>query len=60
MNKRFLHCILIVEAISAACQPVKYADKYGFLPENDAMANSSALQKCLDGGGKIRVRKAGT
>ena len=60
MNKRFLHCILIVAAISAACQPVKYADKYGFLPENDAMANSAALQKCLDGGGKIRVRKAGT
>ena len=60
MNKRFLHCILIVAAISAACQPVKFADKYGFLPENDAMANSAALQKCLDGGGKIRVRKAGT
>ena len=38
---------------------VKYADRYGFLPENDAKTNSEALQSCLDGGGKIRVRKPG-
>ena len=38
---------------------VKYADKYGFLPDNDPIANSEALQRCLDGGGKIHVRKAG-
>ena len=42
-----------------ACSPVKYADSYGFLPGTDALANSEALQKCLDGGGRIRVRKAG-
>ena len=38
---------------------VKYADRYGFLPENDAKTNSEALQSCLDGGGTIRVRKPG-
>ena len=38
---------------------VKYADKYGFLPDNDPIANSEALQRCLDGGGTIHVRKAG-
>ena len=30
-----------------------------FLPGNDAMANSEAFQHCLDGGGKIVVRKEG-
>ena len=51
--------ILLLLAVTVACEPVKYADRYGFLPENDAPANSDALQKCLDGGGKIRVRKTG-
>ena len=44
---------------AAACEPVKYADRYGFLPGNDALSNTEAFQKCLDGGGKVRVRKAG-
>ena len=43
--------------VLSAC--AKYADRYGFLPENDAVTNSEALQKCLDGGGKIKVRKPG-
>ena len=38
---------------------VKYADRFGFLPGNDATANTEALQRCLDGGGAIHVRKAG-
>ena len=42
-----------------ACQNVKYADCFGFLPENDALTNSEALQRCLDGGGRIVVRKPG-
>ena len=42
-----------------SCTPVKYADRYGFLPDNDALANSEAFQRCLDGGGTIRVRKKG-
>ena len=46
--------------LAVACTPVKYADRYGFLPENDALTNSEALQRCLDGGGKIHVRKPGT
>ena len=45
--------------LSCACQKVKYADRFGFLPENDALANSEALQRCLEGGGRIVVRKPG-
>jgi hypothetical protein len=56
---RITRLIILFLAVAAACEPVKYADRYGFLPENDAPANSDALQKCLEGGGKIRVRKAG-
>ena len=54
--------ILILAAallLSAACQKVKYADRFGFLPGNDALANSEAFQRCLDGGGRIVVRKPG-
>ena len=54
--------ILILAAavvLAAACQKVKYADTFGFLPGNDALANSEALQRCLDGGGRIVVRKPG-
>ena len=43
----------------SACRDVKYADRYGFLPDNDAVANSEAFQRCLDGGGVIRVRRPG-
>ena len=57
---RITRLILIMLVMVVACQPVKYADRYGFLPDNDGVANSEALQRCLDGGGKIRVRKAGT
>ena len=60
MNMRFTSLILTALAITVACEPVKYADEYGFLPGNGALANSDAFQRCLDGGGKIRVRKAGT
>ena len=49
----------LITALLASCTPTKYADRYGFLPENDALTNSEALQKCLDGGGKIKVRKPG-
>ena len=55
--KRIL--ILLAALTLASCMHTKYADKYGFLPENDALTNSEALQKCLDGGGKIKVRKPG-
>ena len=48
MNKRIALSILLALAMSVACQKVKYADKYGFLPENDAVTNSEALQECLD------------
>ena len=54
--------ILILAAavvLAAACQKVKYADTFGFLPGNDALANSEAFQRCLDGGGRIVVRKPG-
>ena len=56
---RTIRFILLMLVAVVACSPVKYADSYGFLPGNDALANSEALQKCLDGGGRIRVRKAG-
>ena len=46
-------------AALTSCTKTKYADKFGFLPENDAVANSEAFQRCLDGGGRIKVRKAG-
>ena len=60
MIVRITRPILLIMVMSVTCQPVKYADKFGFLPENDAPTNSEALQRCLDGGGKIRVRKEGT
>ena len=44
-----LRTFLIAAALllgALACQPVKYADRFGFLPENDALANSEALQRC--------------
>ena len=50
---------LALIAILASCGPTKYADKYGFLPENDPVTNSEAFQKCLDHGGHIKVRKPG-
>ena len=56
---RITRLILLILTVTVACEPVKYADRYGFLPDNDAPTNSDALQRCLDGGGKIRVRKAG-
>ena len=49
----------IMMAALPSCTKTKYADKFGFLPENDAVANSEAFQRCLDGGGRIKVRKAG-
>ena len=58
----FLKYAALVPLIFALCsceRGVKYADKYGFLPGNDALANSEAFQRCLDGGGKIVVRKEG-
>ena len=56
--KRILWAIAGLLAL-VSCQKVKYADRYGFLPENDALANSEAFQRCLDGGGRIVVRKPG-
>ena len=56
--------LLIIAAAASllipSCQKVKYADRFGFMPGNDALANSEAFQRCLDGGGRIVVRKAGT
>ena len=57
--KRTLIILLVALAILPSCTRTKYADKFGFLPENDALANSEALQRCLDGGGRIKVRKPG-
>ncbi|MBR5924886.1 MAG: hypothetical protein IKZ60_05430, partial [Bacteroidales bacterium] len=54
MRTLFLAAVVFV---LGAC--TKYADKYGFLPENDALTNSEAFQKCLEGGGHIKVRKPG-
>ena len=52
---------LLALLIGAACSNnVKYADSFGFLPGNDADANSEAFQRCLDGGGRIVVRTPGT
>ena len=45
--------------ILPSCTRTKYADRFGFLPENDALTNSEAFQRCLDGGGRIKVRKPG-
>ena len=59
INMRITPLLLLIVAAAVACEPVKYADRYGFLPGNDPLENSQAFQKCLDGGGKIRVRKAG-
>ena len=60
MKNRLIYLIAVSLVVGTGCEKVKYADKYGFLPENDPLANAEAFQKCLDGGGKIRVRKPGT
>jgi len=57
---RLLPVIVALLSILPSCSEVKYADKYGFLPGNDADSNTEAFQRCLDGGGRIKVRKAGT
>ena len=50
----------LLEYCPASEAKVKDAEDYGFLPGNDPEANSEALQKCLDGGGIIRVSTPGT
>ena len=59
MKYRLIPLALAALLALGACQNVKYADRYGFLPGNDALANSEAFQRCLDGGGRIVVRKPG-
>ena len=59
MKDRLIPLALAALLALGACEPVKYADRYGFLPGNDALANSEAFQRCLDGGGHIVVRKPG-
>ena len=49
----------LLEYCPAAEGGVKDAREYGFLPGNDPVRNSEALQKCLDGGGIIRVSDPG-
>ena len=56
---RYSTLMVFIIALYSCEGGVKYADKYGFLPGNDALANSEAFQRCLDGGGKIVVRKEG-
>ena len=46
-------------AVAVAQSHTKDASAFGFLPENDGIANAKALQKAVDGGGTIRVTKAG-
>ena len=59
IQMRVTHLIFLTLIMIVSCERVKYADKYGFLPENDGDTNSEAFQRCLDGGGRIKVRKAG-
>ena len=56
---RITAAVAAIMMVLPSCNKVKYADRYGFLPGNDAEANSEAFQKCLDGGGRILVRKKG-
>ena len=56
---RTVPVLVFLLLILSSCSGVKYADRYGFLPEKDALSNSEALQRCLDGGGRIVVRKPG-
>lgn len=46
-------------AVTVAQSHTKDASAFGFLPENDGVTNAKALQKAVDGGGTIRVTKAG-
>ena len=56
MKYRLIPLALAALLALGACQNVKYADRYGFLPGNDALANSEAFQRCLDGGGRINYK----
>lgn len=49
----------LLEYCVAAEGGVRNAEDYGFLPGADPEANSAALQKCLDGGGIVRVSRPG-
>ena len=56
---RITAAVAAIMMVLPSCNKVKYADKFGFLPENSPEANSEAFQKCLDGGGRILVRVPG-
>lgn len=59
MMRNFLYCILFFAFISSELclhsQNVKYASDYGFSVNATGEENSEALQKALDGGGRIVV-----
>ncbi|MBR1926723.1 MAG: hypothetical protein IJ840_03080 [Bacteroidales bacterium] len=62
MRHCFYSFIVFTAVIISSCgsgSRVKYADRFGFLPGNDPLSNSEALQRCLDGGGVVKVRKPG-
>ncbi len=57
--KKFLLFLALCNFANFSFSAVIDANKFGFLPSNDASQNAQALQKILDSGGDIEVRQAG-
>lgn len=56
---KFIVLALLLPLAVLAKSNCKNAFDFGFLPENDGITNAKALQKAVDGGGTIRITKAG-
>lgn len=55
LNSFFFVIILTINIVNVYGQQVKYASDYGFSTSADGEENAEALQKALNGGGKIIV-----
>ena len=56
---KFIILAVVLPFAVLAKSNCKNAFDFGFLPENDGITNAKALQKAVDGGGTIRITKAG-
>lgn len=57
LNSFFFVIILTINIVNVYGQQVKYASDYGFSTSADGEENAEALQKALNGGGKIILYK---
>ena len=51
--------ILMLTLVCALSCSAREAEEFGFSPERSGVANAAALQKALDAGGTVTVRRPG-